>query len=103
MSIVCLIVRLPPLISQPLCGHLLMIHGVHSPNDALPAMAAVAIVYLAEGMELDNYSMAELINQHVLNHYTIDLVKNHPPRFRNGNESSCILHVQLVDDRIMDV
>ena len=40
-----------------------MIHGVHSPNDALPAMAAVAIVYLAEGMEFNKDNMAELVNQ----------------------------------------
>jgi hypothetical protein len=32
---------------------------------------------------------AEVINQHVLNHFTIDttdLVKNHPPRFQNGHK-----------------
>jgi hypothetical protein len=66
-----------------------MIHGVHSPNDALSAMAAVAIVYLAEGMEFNKDNMAELIDWYLLNHCTVDatdLVKNHPPRFRNGNE-----------------
>jgi hypothetical protein len=34
-----------------------MIHEVHSPNDALSAMAAVAIVYLTEGMELNKDNM----------------------------------------------
>ena len=40
-----------------------MLRGVHSPNDALSAMAAVATVYLAEGMELNKDNMAELVGE----------------------------------------